>query len=621
MSKEDLTKKFNKKDYLTRLTGKIKTLKIFGFDVETCDNNKTFVCASIVGDDFTKFFKDKDELIRELSTNQAYRNSFICATNLHFDILSIFDKLDFIRKFFFIEQAGCILTASTYVKYDSKDFNFYNRASIPKDEMKNYYKITFIDSLAHLKSSVENLGKIIDLTKLKCDIIGNMPSDAEEWKELKKYNIRDSQITFEFMKWLQKNYNDMGCNMKLTIASSSMDLMRRKYLTFETRQEEREKILFQYKSYYGGRTEAFKRGFFDETYPRIKVYDVNSLYPYCMKNFEYPYPEGYFMNKVTSDKIESFNGCAYVHLKANPDLNIPVMPMKEDKLYFPIGHIRGFYDFNTIRTALKNGYEFIEGGRGLVYENVHRPFKNYIEDLYKKRLEFKKFDDNRQLIAKILMNSHYGKYGYNYTNKERLISSDDIGEDDTVTSLAYLKQGIIKIKSDENSKIPLYVYPLYASYVTSYARSVMFNHFKNVGVNRVFYSDTDCIFTDRDLCTSKDLGELKLESDFEKIIIVKPKMYAGRTKDGKDIIRVKGLTDRIQDFDLFKDMAEHDNFTIVNKHFTKLRGSFVNHNNTRRAVNSVYHIQKTLDLNDLKRLWDRINFSMRPQSSNPLSFS
>ena len=622
---------------LRQLKGKIKTYKVFGFDVETFNNNKDFLCASLVGDNYEKFYTYKkikgiesdgnlQDLKKELYTNRIFRNSYVCATNLLFDFFSMFPIKEALDNFRIIERQGALVFAQSYCKYKNPTGFYTNKkiydmkkALIVKDKGREFYKITFIDTLNHLKGSVNELGNIIDLNKLtspKC--LGLEPKKLEEWFYMKKYNIRDSSVTYNFMEWLQRQYNIIGCNMKPTISSTALDLYRRQYLKGFWKQESRAIILKEYLAYYGGRTEAFKRGIFkQENYGKMYVYDFVSLYPSVLHDRKYPIPKSYQKAKPTTDDIDSFEGIAKFTLKA-PYMHIPYLPSRTDKLLFPYGIITGYYDFFSIRQAIKLGYEIIKVSDGIIYEHTFRPFKEFIHNVFKTRKEWKKRNDNSQLVPKIIMNSFYGKLGFNFSNKELIMSYEDLSllpDFDKVSVYPYMIEGcdFCRVKTTEKSKIPSYVFPIYPTYTTAYARDKLHKAFMSTGEKRVFYCDTDSVFTNRKQSSSNEMGELQLEKTFKEIAIVKPKFYGGyELQKGKDEIKVKGLRN-IGGYDHFKNMLETNKFQSTNVVFRKLRGSIKN-----GYINEVYNVKKHLELDDNKRLWDFKNFSMKPQESKPL---
>lgn len=615
---------------LRKLKGKVRQVKLFGFDIETYNNNKDFLCASIVGDDYEFFTKSKQALKNEIATNPIFKNSYICATNLMFDFFGTFSIREAFKNFKIIERGSGIILASTYCTRDQKDNRFYSRIHIDHlaktgkiPSRSGYsYPITFIDSGNHLKTSVANLGKIIGHPKMEApECLGDQPKSKKEWEYMKAYNIQDSMVTFRFMKFLQNHYNVLGCKLKSTISATTLDLFRRKYLGMKWEAETRERIQFCYQAYYGGRTEAFKRGIFNsDNYGQVKAYDVNSLYPYCLKNFKYPVPKGqYFREKITTDDVDSFEGVGYFTIKAPEDLLIPVLPVKTDKLRFPVGEFSGYYDFNSIRLALRNGYEIQDTGRGLIYENVFRPFKDMIKDLYKLRLQFKSEKNQAEVVVKLLMNSFYGKLGYKYYDKEFLGDGDAVGNAPKSCDIyPTCDPKIFRIRTTEESRIPPYVFPIYPLYVTSFARSTMFRHFQKVGMKRVIYSDTDCIFTTRTIPTSSDLGDMKLEEKFKELVIIKPKFYSGLTTEGKSLIKVKGIFKSINDYDHFKQMASDNAFNLTMTQFRKLRGAI---GRSDRWVNQTYKVMKTMGLDDNKRVWEKDHFTLDPQNSIPRKVS
>lgn len=618
---------------LKPLKGKLKTYPIFGFDIETYNNNKNFLCASIVGDNYCKIFYDKDSIKKEFSKNRIFRGAYLCATNLLFDFFGIFGIKEALEKFNLIERAGSLILASTYIKYDADNYNFYNNAKLismlkelkTRDKSKikrfkqQYYQIKLIDSSNHMKASVESLGKIIKLPKLKSpSFLGKKPKNKEQWEEMINYNIRDSTVTYRFMRFLQEQYNKMGCEMKTTISSTSLDLFRRNYLRFFWKQEPRKNILFAYHGLYGGRTEAYKRGIFNiNNYGKIKVYDVNSLYPYCLSKFSFPIPtKSTIYKKCSSNAIDSFNGVGYFELKAPKDLHIPLLPVKTDKLRFATGDIKGYYDFFSIRQALNIGYDLIKIKDAVVYEHTFRPFKKFIKTQWDLRMKLKKRKDETEIVPKITMNSFFGKLIYNFSNKEHLGTEIDVlFSKDSDSIMPTKDKKIFRIMTTENSRIPNYVFPIISLSVTAYARSIMQNYFKKIGHERILYTDTDCIFTTKKLNTSTEIGKLKLENSFKEVCIIKPKFYAGIPIDDKPLIKIKGMHNAIKSYKHFKEMVLKNKFRGNNIHFRKLRSAI---GSNSKYVNEVYEMLKEMGLDDDKRLWEQEHFSARPQESEPI---
>lgn len=612
---------------LRPLKKKCSKKRIFGFDIETTNKNKDFVCASLVGNNYCRFFTDKDSLKKEIATNQIFRNSMIFASNLMFDFFGTFSLREGVRYFNLIESGGMLKSAITYCKYDKNDLSFTKKDHLDRDkegkpEHDKYYKVTFCDTLCHIKASVKQLGKIINIPKLDPpDYLGKRePQTDEEWEYMKRYNIRDSYISMRFMEFLQDSYNDLGADLKITVASTSMDCFRRTSLSEFWKQEPKDNILNCYDSYYGGRTEAFERGLFSEdNYGKIKVYDVNSLYPFCLSNFKFPHPKkSYIKEKISHEDYLTFEGVGHFKINCPKDMHIPLLPVRTDKLIFPTGKIEGNYDFYSIRKAIKEGYEVESTGKGLIYEHRFNPFKPHIKKLYNKRKELKKAGSSMQLVVKLIMNSFYGKFAYKYMDKEFLGTADDVmltAEENTIIPTS--DREIFRILKSDSSYIPNYVFPIYALHTTALARGVMYDHFKHIGKDRVLYSDTDCIFTTRNIDSSLDLGGLEHENTFNEVMIIKPKFYGGVTKESGDVVKIKGIHS-IKEYETMKKLLDvkGGRLSINQQRFRKLRGSIGSND---KYINEVYNMIKVMGLEDTKRTWERNKFSLDPQKSEPIA--
>lgn len=599
------------KKALRPLKAKIKERSIYAFDIETYNNNRDFLCGSIYGDTGYKFFTDKESMIQDILTCRNYKDSYICATNLMFDFYSLFNIHESLEWFNILERQGSLVYAETYIN-DSSPRCFH-----PVRE-KGYNKITFIDSGNHLRSSVQNLGKIVSLPKMDAPIfLGQKPKDTEEWEYLKEYNIRDSMITYKFMKFCQSEYNKLGANLKMTVSSTALDKFRRSHLKYEIAQEPLSSLKRAYKSYYGGRTEVFKRGLFSsENGYNIKSYDVNSLYPYCLKSFEYPDVRSYrVFEKISTDMLERFEGVCYAELKS-PYMDIPFLPMKQVKLLFPTGILKGYYDFATLRHAMNLGYDIIILRDAVVYFNKMHIFKEYVEELYNTRMELKKRGDSSEIIVKLLLNSFYGKFGYRFYNKERLVPSHLLDSYSKGYNIMPTRdESIFRVITTENSNIPSYCIPVFSVYTTAYSRILMHDKFKQIGYDNIYYTDTDCIFTTKRLETSNDIGCLKVEHDFKELILCRPKFYAGLEAD-KGIIKAKGVYNSMLDYNMFKDMLKNNYFKSDMTNFLKLRSAI----GTNRYINMTSTVSKDINLNDDKRYWENI-FNMEPQDSTPIDLN
>jgi hypothetical protein len=228
--------------------------KFFVFDTETTSlepQPKNFVFGVIYGWNFHKVIKSVEAFKTEFALTK-YSKKYIFAHNAEFDLLTIF---------------GNIIT-----EIDN------NAVFNGKFITAKYKDITFGDSMNIYPTSVEKIGLMLGSEKHKnAKVKGESLTKKNITKEDIEYCIQDCKIVYEALLEIFETIGDI----KLTLASLAMFQFRYKYLP--------ENIMFLdivdefYESYYGGRTEAFKLGKTDSY-----VYDINSLYPFIMKDLYFP---------------------------------------------------------------------------------------------------------------------------------------------------------------------------------------------------------------------------------------------------------------------------------------------------------------------------------------------
>lgn len=592
----------NKKrcNVLKPMSSKIPVYKIYGFDVETTGSKNKFLMGSIVGDNgFKKVFWDKQEMCDYIVNEpKFYKQAILFATNLGFDILALFAG----TKYF--DQLEPLLRGSSFICAKYRPF--------PDDKKRKFKHILFLDTINFAPMGVKKMGQVLGLPKLTTPayILEEREPKKSEYAEVEKYNIRDSDITYQFATWMQDEFNREGAKMRLTVASTAMDLFKRQYLHDVWYQEPTWVMEKLYNAYYGGRTEVLKRGYATD----LNYYDFNSLYPSVMTE-EFPNANYQrWLKKGNMDIIETYDGVTKVEVEA-PDIPIPFLPYRsENKLIFPTGRFTGYYTNVEIRKAIEIGYKIKWIGETIYYTHKHRPFEKYVIDQYSKRLKLKEANNPAQIINKLFMNSLYGKFAQKIHGKEQIFHMNRLtmqqikemmqkGKVTVINDFAYFTE-------DEPSYIPHHIFPIYSVYVTAYGRIKLWNIATQCDP---YYMDTDSIITKKEIPDSMELGALKLEFKIKEGIFVKPKMYAFVDDTGDSHVKVKGLPpSKRWSFTEFKRFLKNP-VTKYTK-FTKFKES----NKRGFAYNEIIDVEKALSLEDEKRQWvDKFN-PETIQSSIPL---
>ena len=480
--------------------------------------------------------------------------------------------------------------------------------------------IKFIDTLSYHKASLEELGKIINCPKSnKPSFLGEVPKNPIEEKELRDYNEQDCLISLSFLEWFQNQINNLGGELKITIASCSIDIWKRKYNNMVICKEDyilkkrgidvniKDKI---FKAYYGGRTEVLKRGYVENLY----YYDFNSLYPSVMLN-ELPLPNSVQYFKSGS-LAEIMNREGVSHVKVINDTNeLPLLPYRDGKLIFPKGEFKGWYTHIELRTALKHGYTVLKVYETISYSLMITPFARFVDDMFNKRKQAKKKADSSQLIFKLIMNALYGKFGERRHNKTVHFDLSKMDKIETEKLQNEHFENNVSINSsgkgyytEEEECTSNHVLPIWPVYVTALARIKLWEKARLLDP---YYMDTDSIITKELLPSSKELGELELEYHIDRGIFIKPKMYYFKDGD-KEIVRLKGVP-RIN-IEQFKKILAGESVRYTK--FVKLKEGIRRNIN----VNSMIEIEKHINLEDNKRIWNQ-QFSINLVSSTPLVVS
>ena len=292
---------------------------------------------------------------------------------------------------------------------------------------------------------------------------------------------------------------------------------------------------------------------------KIKCYDVNSLYPSQMESQLMPVgiPTLFKGNiRLIDPKAFGFFYCNIIapdKLK-HPILQTHVMTNNGIRTIAPLGQWSDKLFSSEMDNAIKYGYKFeILWGYTFKSENV---FKNYVDFLYNLRLIYPK-SDPMNFIAKILLNSLYGRFGMddNFTEAnvihkdyiadfeskflDNILSIENLGE----YKLVICKLNEINEEATHNVSIGI------AAAITAYARIHM-SQFKNNPNLKLYYTDTDSIYIDKPLpdhlVSNTILGKMKLKYILNDAIFLAPKVYYLETIDDQVIYKVKDLKHEVE---------------------------------------------------------------------------
>jgi hypothetical protein len=592
----------------------ISRKKIHSLDIETYDRNRRLLMTSVSyqSEDDICFLRQHG-CIKHLKHDWRSADSIYSATNLGFDFFGLFYNTDDLEEFLTLFRGSGLIYAKSSITEEGFKYRAYD------DNRNERGSLKFLDTMNYSPIGVKKIGEeILKIPKLDVkEIVGRMPVDDIETSAMITYNIRDCEISKKFMVFIKDSIEKLGGTFKDTIASSALSIFRNVYL---------KKVYFVhpvpvlkevFKSYYGGRCEVFKRGTIEKMY----YFDLNALYPSCMLN-KFPDPNTLRTSYVNSvEKIMQHEGCSDVDIFC-PNMKHPLLPyrMPSKKVVFPCGSFNGWYTHIELRKAIELGYRIIKVRKSHWYKDTCEPFKEFVVDMYNKRMMWQSEKNPMEITAKLVMNSLYGKMGQTFVGRQNYIPYDLAVEDDRLKILDRIGDYARVEQIDEDPAN--YCFPIWASYVTSYGRLKLYDYITRLDPA---YCDTDSIMTKCQIDTSKELGEMKLEMVINEGVLVKPKFYAlhgFKMKDGKlqevEEVKIKGFSRAISFLEIAGEKIDLQDKRRMKKFLTYLefkgflsdaRARYNKFLKLKEAIrrdmlpNEDVIVRKEFTLEDDKRMW------------------
>lgn len=454
----------------------------------------------------------------------------------------------------------CLENGFTYVKNKSeaksKSFStlisdtglFYQITIWFYKKDKYVKKAIFYDSLKIIPMSVKAISKAFNLEETKLHIDYNKERSKENYvltAEEKEYIKNDVVIVAKALNTLFKE------NLtKMTQGSNALgnykEMIEKKKFSYYFPPLTKDVDTDIRKAYKGGFT-YLNPLYKEKEVSSGVVLDVNSLYPYVMHEKLLPYGEPvYFEGKYIEDKTYPL----YVQMitcsfKLKPN-KIPTIQIKNSYFFKSNEYLvtSESYEGNIVELVLTkvdlelfleqyevdnlryiSGYKF-KGKTGM--------FTSYIDKWTEVKIRSsKEGNKGKRTMAKLMLNSLYGKFATSLVTKEKI---------------PYMQDEIVKyIIGEEEDKKGLYI-PV-GAFITAYARektirtsqAIKDYSIKTYGKDMYLYSDTDSIHTllpEEDLkkfCDIDDnlLGFWKLESKFRRAKFIRQKCYLEDILDEK----------------------------------------------------------------------------------------
>ena len=427
---------------------------------------------------------------------------------------------------------------------------FYSITVYFKRENKKWRKVVFYDSLKKLPFKVATIAKAFELPMAKGSIDYDAPRPAghELTEEEREYIQDDCRIVAGALKaqlgeglTRMTNASDALNSFKNLIGKDNFE---RQFPTFPVELD-------------ADIRRAYKGGFVYLN-PKYRghrglkgiTFDVNSLYPWAMYNCLLPYGYPAFFEGEPED--DARYPLSIIRLQCEfevkPD-HIPTIQLKNNRAFIETEYLSSS-NGEIVQMTLTNvdlqlfldhynvyNLEYICGWR---FKGKVGTFKEYIDHW----MHIKETTTGalRQL-AKLMLNSLYGKFATNPNSRKKIPYIDD--------------DGVVRYHvTDIEERDP--VYTAMGAFITAYAREKTIRSAQSV-YDRFIYADTDSLhLVGHEIPEGLDvhptrLGAWKNEGTFDDSIFVRAKTYC-ELSDGNLKVTCAGMPDNV------KEQVTLDNF-------------------------------------------------------------
>lgn len=414
---------------------------------------------------------------------------------------------------------------------------FHNQGTTSIISVKGKYgSIVFLDIMNYFVESLAETGKRIGIPKLKIDF---ETAPDYLWDI---YCKRDVEIELEnfkrFIKFLEVNSVARLCYTRGSTAMAAYLLRHYQKRIYIHNNEQA--IELEREAYRGGRTECFYLGELqDDNY---YVVDVNSLYPFVMRNNLYPVKYSHITKEISCKTLQDTLETKSIIARALIETDEPVYAVRRGRTIFPVGRFWVTLTTPELLYALEHNH-LVKLERAVIYEQANI-FKSYVDRFYKLRQEFKSAGvAEYEELCKKMLNSLYGKFGQKAEIWEKI--GDCPNEPDRVElcfevgavrvkQIRYLLGEIYELTGYEESYNS---FPAIPAQVSAYGRLHLWGLMKQAGEGNYFYCDTDSLIVNEEgLCNMQNqidkvrLGGLKVVDSIERLTIRGLKDYSIETK-------------------------------------------------------------------------------------------
>lgn len=292
--------------------------------------------------------------------------------------------------------------------------------------------------------------------------------------ELGKRNYEDCVCLHQILKMFTETVGTCG----MTMSQMTMQYYRNKFQKAPMHnnwQLDR----FVRESYFGGRVEIFNFNLDPDA--KAYLYDINSMYPYVMREFPYPVAK---MQKAYEHEEGALGVC---RVEIEGEGLVPLACERVAGKTMFLNAKKRVWTTTFEFEKLKEMGAKVEYKYGFETPKVEYIFRDYIDELYAKRMQAKvEGNDVYDTTYKLLMNSLYGKFGQRTEKTTYMINADT---EEGLADVTPVSDDRVFSFFSENRR-NAFVIPIIAALTTAYARERLHQYLGKLDFESVLYCDS-----------------------------------------------------------------------------------------------------------------------------------
>lgn len=378
-------------------------------------------------------------------------------------------------------------------------------------------------------ASLAKIGQVVEVPKAAVDF------GTCSWQELSDYCRNDVQILIAAWRaWLDfLDEHDLG-DFRLTLAAQAMSAYRHSFLEHGIKIHTDSSVCeLERAAYRGGRVECFSVGKLpQDTYYHL---DVNGMYCYVMREFEYPRLLRAWPVRLALQELEAVVQSRCVVARVIVQTDIPAFPFRASSFnIYPTGIFQTVLSTPELEFALRR-CKILKVGQAAIYEQapLFQSYARYFADV-KDYYEHQHNQPFRE-IAKKFANSLYGKFGQTNIDTDLSFDMPPLAPREapyydwrtkTWCRIYQLGHQVVCERSGGES---FNSFPAIPAHVTAYARMYLWTLIEQAGLENVLYCATDSLVVNQagfdnlaDKIDDYELGKLKVQNVAEDVEIWGP---------------------------------------------------------------------------------------------------